>query len=265
MPIADNGLVRLHYETSGSASGEVLLFSNSLGSSLRMWDKVVARFETTHRLVRFDTRGHGRSGIPPGPYTIHQLGSDLLFLLDHLDIQRANLCGLSLGGMLAMWMGIHAPHRLLRIILANTGARILTPELWDQRIASVQNSGTAPLAAASLERWFTPAYRRDHPAEMDEIRDMIAATDPRGYAACCAILRDTDLQPHISAIRTPALVITGTHDPATPPADGRALHAAIPNSQYVELDASHLSAWERADEFADTVLAFLKTEVPGNG
>jgi len=265
MPVAENGQVRLHYETSGLAAGEVLVLSNSLGSNLHMWDKVLPRLESAFRIVRYDTRGHGSSSTPPGPYTINRLGYDLLFLLDHLGIGRANVCGLSLGGMVAMWLAMYAPQRLRRVILANTGARIGTPDMWDQRIAMAQNSGMATLAGVMLERWFTPPFRNQHPADMETIRSMVAATDPDGYIACCEVIRDTDLRSDIGEIAAPALVITGTHDPATPASDGRAIYAAVRNSKYVELDASHLSAWERAEEFADAAIAFLGGEKPVNG
>jgi len=260
MPKVESGDVRLRYELSGKPDGEILVFSNSLGSNLHMWDKVFPCFEESYRVLRYDTRGHGESSVPPGPYTIAQLGSDLLFLLDQLGIERVNLCGLSLGGMVAMWMGIHAPRRVGRLILANTGARIGTPQMWDERLAAVQQSGMASLALTGLQRWFTPAYREKHPQEMEMIRSMIAATDAQGYAWCCGVLRDSDLSGEIGAIEAPCLVITGSHDLATPPSDGRALHSALRNSSYVELDASHLSAWERAEEFANTVLPFLDTE-----
>jgi len=164
-----------------------------------------------------------------------------------------------------MWMAIHAPQRVRRVILANTGARILTPELWDLRITTVQSDGMPVLAVASLQRWFTAAYRNRNPAEMEVIRAMIAATDPNGYIACCCALRDTDLRSEIRVIAAPVLVITGTHDPATPPLDGRAIHSALRCSQYLELDASHLSAWERADEFAEEAIAFLSAEEQRNG
>lgn len=265
MPSADNGPVRLHYEMSGTGSGEVLVLSNSLGSNLHMWDRVLPRFENSYTIVRYDQRGHGDSSVPPGPYTIEQLGADLLFLLDHLAIQRIHLCGLSLGGMVGMWMGIHAPQRIRRLILANTGARILTPDTWDQRIAFVRQSGMSALAAATPERWFTPRYRDEHPAEMDTIRSMISATATDGYIGCCGVLRETDLRAAIPAITAPVLVVSGTHDPATPPSDGRAIHAAIPGSRYIELGASHLSAWERAQEFADAVIAFLNAEERSHG
>ena len=230
---------------------------NSLGSNLHMWDKVLPAFESRYRVLRFDMRGHGESGVSPEPFTIEQLGRDVLRLLDEVKADRASVCGLSLGGLVALWLGIHAPERLHRLIFANTAARIGSQEMWEQRIGTVQDTGMSPLAAATLERWFTPAYRARHPEEMEQIRQMIAATDPRGYTACCAVLRDADLRAQIGAIKAASLVITGTHDPATPPSDGRALHAAIRKSRYVELNASHLSAWECADEFAGAVVQHL--------
>ena len=259
MPVFENREVGIHYELSGAEDRPVLVLGNSLGSNLHMWDKVVPQFENQYRVLRYDTRGHGRSGIPDGPYTLDQLGNDALALLDFLGLNRVSFCGLSMGGQVAMWIAIHAPERVDRIVLANTGARILTPDLWDARIATVQQNGMSALAAATLERWFTPRYREQHPDEMSAIQAMIANTNPAGYCACCAVLREADLRSEIRTIEKPALVITGTHDPATPPSDGRALCAAIRNSQYLELDASHLSAWERANEFANAVLAFLPT------
>ncbi len=194
MPTAENGEVSIHYELSVVRSGEVLVLSNSLGSSLQMWDKVTPVFDRNYRVLRYDTRGHGRSSAPQEPYTIAQLAGDLLFLLDYLEIERANICGLSLGGLVAMWIGIREPKRVGGLILANTAARIGTREMWEQRIASVASSGMAPLAVATLERWFTPSYRQQHPQEMETIRKMIGATDAKGYVACCGVLRDTDLE-----------------------------------------------------------------------
>ena len=256
MPISENRGLKIHYELSGD-SGPVLVMGNGLGSNLRMWDKVLPRCEEQHRVLRYDMRGHGGSSVPAGPYTLDQLGYDVLSLLDFLGMDRVNVCGLSMGGQVAMWLAIHAPQRLNRIVLANTGARILTAEMWDRRIAAVQQNGMSELAGATLERWFTPQYRAQHLEEMSFIRGMIAGTSAAGYCACCSVLRETDLRAEIHSITTPALVITGTHDPATPPSNGRAISAALRNSDYLELDASHLSAWERADEFANAVLAFL--------
>ena len=222
MPSLEKRDVRLHYEQSSLANGPVLVLSNSLGSNLHMWDKVLPSLEKSLRILRYDMRGHGKSSVPPPPYSIEEMGSDLLSLMDHLSIHRAHLCGLSLGGLVSQWLGINAPERIERLILANTAARIGTHNGWEQRIAMVQRSGMDGLALQTLERWFTPAYRDQHPAEMAIIRQMIAAVDPAGYCGGCAVLRETDLRSEIAAIESPCLVITGTHDPATlPRMDGR--------------------------------------------
>jgi 3-oxoadipate enol-lactonase len=253
MPTVESAGVRLHYQVSGNPRGVPLVLSNSLGSNLHMWDKVLPALESKHRVLRYDMRGHGKSSVAPEPFTLEHLGCDVLRLLDEVQAERASVCGLSLGGMVALWLGIHAPGRVDRLILANTAARIGSREMWEQRIATAMSAGMSPLADATLERWFTPAYRVHHPEEIEQIRGMMAATEPAGYAACCAVLRDADLRGEAEAVKAASLVITGTHDPATPPGDGLALHAAIRNSSYVELDASHLSAWERAEEFAEAV------------
>ena len=258
MPTSKTGEVSLHYELSGISGADVLMLSNSLGSNLSMWDKALPIFESRYRVLRYDMRGHGKSSVPAGPYNINQLGADVLSLLDHLGIGRVDFCGLSIGGMLAMWLGIYAPQRVRRLILANTAARIGTHELWDQRIATAQTAGMSSLALLTLERWFTRSYRDEHHAEMGTIRAMVAATEAKGYVACCRLLRDTDLRSKISDVAAPSLIISGTHDPATPPSDGRAIHAALLNSHYVELNASHLSAWERSEEFAAAALEFLR-------
>jgi 3-oxoadipate enol-lactonase len=258
MPTIEKGDVRLHYEQSGAMDGPVLVLANSLGSNLQMWDKVLPSLEKSLQVLRYDMRGHGKSGVPPPPYSLEQLGNDLLLLIDHLSIGRVRVCGLSLGGLVSLWLGIHAPERFDRMIFANTAPHIGTRDGWEQRIAMVQSSGMEGLALQTLERWFTPGYREQHPAEMESIRQMVAATNASGYCGCCAALRDTDLRSEIAAIEAPCLVITGTHDPATPASDGRALHSALQNSSYVELDSSHLSAWEKAEDFAEAVLAFLR-------
>ncbi len=260
MPRADLGGVSLRYQASGAASGPAIVFVNSLGSDLRIWNQVVPRFEPHFRVLRFDNRGHGLSSVPPAPYSIDDLGGDLVALLDSLAIERAHICGLSIGGMAAMWLGIHAPQRVHRLILANTAARIGTPPMWDERIALVRQSGLSQLADQTLLRWFTEKYRQSQPSEMALCRSMIASTPAEGYIGCCHALREADMTREASAIEAPTLIIAGAHDPATPPAGGRALQAAIRNSRYVELDASHMSAWERPEEFSRAAFNFLNSE-----
>jgi 3-oxoadipate enol-lactonase len=259
MPTLETGDVRLYYEQSGAVNGPALVLTNSLGSNLHMWDKVLPFLERSFAILRYDTRGHGKSSVPSPPYSIEQLGGDLLLLMDHLAIDRAHLCGISLGGLVSQWLAIYAPDRFERLIFANTAARIGTHDGWEQRIAMVQSSGMADLAVQTVGRWITSAYRDQHPAEGETIRQMLASTNPAGYCGCCAALRDTDLRAEISAIKAPCMVITGTHDPATPPSDGRALQSALRDSCYVEFDSAHLSAWEKAEEFGGAVLSFLRT------
>ena len=248
-----------------ATAGSVLVLINSLGADLRMWDQVLPALERRSPVLRFDMPGHGRSRAVPGPYSLQQLGEKGLALLDHLRLERADVCGISLGGMVAMWIGIHAPERVRRLVLANTAAHIGTRAGWEQRIAEVRASGMAEVARATAGRWFTPAYQEQHAAEMEFIRAMVAATDAESYAACCGVLRDTDLRGGIAAIAAPCLVITGTHDGATPPSGGQAIVAALRRSRYVELEAAHLTAWERPDEFAAAVTSFLAGEESHHG
>jgi 3-oxoadipate enol-lactonase len=257
MPTADLGKVRLHYEVSGPASDEIIMLAHSLGANLHMWDKIVPALETRFRVVRYDSRGHGSSTVPSGPYSIAELAGDAAALLNHLHLESVNFCGLSLGGMIAMWLGINEPSRVNRLIFANTGARIGTREGWEDRIAGVRKAGMEPLADAMLGRWFTQQFRHGHPQEMESIRAMIESTPVEGYVGCVAALRDGDLRAEIQAIRARALIITGNEDSATPPENGRWVHEALPNSAYLELKAAHLSAWECPEEFQRAVIDFL--------
>jgi 3-oxoadipate enol-lactonase len=265
VPKIECGKVILHYLVSGKAGGPPLVLANSLGSSMRMWEKVLPALEERFRVVRFDMRGHGESSVPQGPYSIEQLGEDLISLMDAVGVSRAHVCGLSLGGLVAMWVGIHRADRVSRIVLANTAARIGTRDGWEQRILAVREIGMDSIASQMPGRWFTEMYRAGHPDEMESIRQMVASTAPEGYSACCAALRDADLCDQIDLIDAPCLVVAGTHDPATTLQDGRALHAALRRSTYVELDASHLSAWERHEEFSNVVLSFLCPEEMHHG
>jgi 3-oxoadipate enol-lactonase len=226
--------------------------------------------EDKYGVLRFDLRGHGQSEVAGEAFAIDDLGRDVLKLMDEAGARSASICGVSLGGLVSLWIAIHAPDRADKLILANTAARIGSEEMWRQRIAAVRDLGMEALSVAMLDRWLTPAYRNQHPDEAEKIRAMIAATDPEGYIACCAALNDADLRAEAAEVKAPTLVITGTHDPATPPALGRALHAAIEHSSHLELNASHMAAWECSDEFAAAVVQHLAaTEVtpgrPGQG
>jgi 3-oxoadipate enol-lactonase len=224
---------------------------------LTMWDRQAPTLAKTFRVLRYDTRGHGRTAVSVSPYAIDQLAQDVLRLLDALGVARAHFCGLSLGGMIGMWLGAHAGERVERLALCNTGARIGTSERWNERIAAVREGGMTRVAAAVVERWFSPEFQETAPEVVALARARLEGTPPEGYAGCCAAIRDADLFPDLPAIRSPTLVIAGSQDPATPPADGRRLAEAIPHARYVELEASHLSCLEEADRFTAELTAFL--------
>jgi len=258
MPFADLAEVRLHYRFDGPDSAPVLVLSNSLGTDLDMWDAQMAALAAHHRVLRYDTRGHGQSSVPPGPYMIAQLGRDVVALLDHLALGRVDFAGVSMGGMTGMWLGVHVPERLGKLTLANTAARIAPPELWNARIDKVNAGGMAAISDAVLARWFTPAYAAREPATLAAMQAMMERTPAAGYVACCAAIRDMDQREAVAAIAAPTLVIAGTHDAATPPADGRYLAETIRDARYVELPAAHLSNIETAPAFTAALVDFLR-------
>ena len=257
MPHAQLQDVRLHYQLDGDPRLPVLMLSNSLGSTLDMWEPQMPAFLAHFRVLRYDTRGHGQSEVTPGEYSIAQLGNDALGLLDHLGIERMSFCGLSMGGMTGIWLGIHHPLRIWRLVLANTGAKVGEPSIWEARFEAVRKGGMAAITPAVLERWFTARYRTTAPAEVDKVRQMLLSTSPQGYMANGAAVRDMDQRGDLAAIKVPTLVIAGTQDGSTPPELGRAVAQAIDGARYVELDAAHFSNWEQAGAFTAAVLAFM--------
>jgi len=251
----------LNYLLEGPAGAPVLVLSNSLGTDLHMWDAQLATFAEHFRVLRYDTRGHGASLVTPGPYGIEQNGRDVLALLDALDIPRAHFCGLSMGGLIGQWLGVHAPERIERLVLCNTAAKIGTPEIWNPRIDSVLSGGAEAmrnLRDASISRWFTADFAAAEPGKVEPIVGMLAQTSPEGYAANCAAVRDADFRGEIGAISAPTLVVCGGADPVTTTEDGRFLQARIPAAELVEFRAAHLSNVQAGDAFSQRVLSFLR-------
>lgn len=259
MPYAAVNGIELHYRIDGDRHGNApwIVLSNSLGSDLSMWTPQVAALSKHFRVLRYDTRGHGHSEAPKGPYTIEQLSSDVLGLMDTLKIARANFCGLSMGGLTGVALAARHANRLERVVLSNTAARIGSPEVWVPRAAKARTEGMRALADAVLPRWFTADYIEREPVVLAMIRDVFVHTDREGYASNCDAIDAADLRPEAPGIKVPALVISGTHDLAATPAQGRELAQAIPGARYVELDASHISNIEKVDAFTKTVLDFL--------
>jgi 3-oxoadipate enol-lactonase len=257
MPFAQLPGVRLHYRMDGDAGSPPLLLSNSLGTSLEMWEPQIGVLETRFRVVRYDSRGHGRSEVTRGPYSIEMLAQDALGLLDALAIPRAHVCGLSMGGVVAMWLGVNAPAHVDHLVLANTAAKIGTAETWNARIDAVRTGGMASIAPAVLARFFSPQLLEQPTPMIAQVRATLEATPKEGYIASCAAVRDADLRHALHRVRAPTLVIVGTGDLSTPAQDGRYVADQIHGARCLELPTTHLSNIQAAPAFTQALVEFL--------
>jgi 3-oxoadipate enol-lactonase len=249
----------VHAEVTGPADGPPVVLGGSLGSDLTMWDPQVPALSDRHRVVRYDHRGHGRSPVPPGPYDIADLGGDVVALLDRLGLARASFVGLSLGGMVGIWLAAHHPERVDRLVLLCTSALPGAPESWTERAALVEAEGTAAVAEAVVGRWFTPELARRDPGLVARMRAMVTATPDAGYAACCRAIAGLDLRAECGRITAPTLVVAGAQDPAMPPSEhGQVIADHVPAAEYVVLSpAAHLANVEQDREVTRLLLDHL--------
>jgi 3-oxoadipate enol-lactonase len=241
----------------GPTDAPCLVLSHSLGSSLDMWSPQAGSFSRHFRVLRYDTRGHGRTDVTPGPYTIERLANDVIGLLDAAGIDRASFCGLSMGGATGLWLAAHAPERFDRFVFCNTAPWLGPPATMLERAALVRHEGLAGLADATMQRWFTGEFRARQPRTVAAIRDTFVATPREGYAACCEALAWYDERAHLASIDRPVLVVAGLHDPSPPIATAREYAARIAGARLVELPAAHLSNLGAAEAFNEAVLEFL--------
>jgi 3-oxoadipate enol-lactonase len=247
----------IHVEVEGPERAPVLMLSNSLGTNLHMWDDQAGPFARHFRLVRYDRRGHGKSDAPKGPYSMEQLGRDVLAILDQLGIAKINWCGLSMGGMVGMWLGAQAAERIDKLILSNTTAYFADKAMWDARIKMVREKGLPAIVDANMERWFTKGFRERSPQAVARIREMFLATNVDGYVACGEAIRAMDHRALLPKINAPTLVIAGRHDPATTLEAGEFIAQHMPNAKLAVLDTAHIANMEQPKQYADTVLGFL--------
>ncbi|MFC0709734.1 3-oxoadipate enol-lactonase [Azorhizophilus paspali] len=251
----------LNYQIDGPVGAPVLVLSNSLGTELRMWDAQVPAFAGHFRVLRYDTRGHGESLVSQGPYSVEQLGRDVLALTDALDIQGFSFCGLSMGGLIGQWLGINAGERLHKLVLCNTAAKIASDEVWNGRIDTVLKGGRQAmrdLRDATIARWFTAEFAAARPDKVEPVVGMLALTSPEGYAANCAAVRDADFRERLGAVAVPTLIVCGTRDAVTTPEHGRFMQEKIPGAELVEFPVAHLSNVEAGEAFTEAVLDFLR-------
>jgi 3-oxoadipate enol-lactonase len=250
----------IYYELCGPEDSPVLVMSHALGTNLTLWDHQVEALRTEFRIVRYDSRGHGRSPASQSPYTISILSSDVLDLLDEMKVARAHFCGLSMGGLVGQYLAIHHPDRISSLVLSNTAARIGTREKWDRRIREVTKAGIASVLSEVLEGWFSARFRNTHPPIADRLARALQETSSEGYIGCCHALRDTDLSEFIERVKIPTLIIAGTDDQATTLESAQFLHREIRGSQLVVLECAHLACAEAPAEFTDRLKKFLITK-----
>jgi len=257
MPTFTSNDAQINYQTFGDANKPALIFSNSLGTKYSMWQPQIEHFQQDHYVICYDTRGHGASSAPQGPYSLEQLGQDVVNLLDHLDIAKAAFCGISMGGLTGQWLAIHKPERFSQVILCNTAAKIGQEQAWQDRAVLVREQGLTPIATTAASRWFTDPFIQSNPAVVAELSNDLGAGSPEGYANCCEALAKADVREQLSGIQIPVLIIAGQQDPVTTVADGQFMQQRIANSQLFEINASHISNIEQPEAFNQAVQTFL--------
>jgi 3-oxoadipate enol-lactonase len=257
MPMINAEGCLLNVSVEGRDGGPTLMLSNSLGSTMRMWEPQMPALTPFFRVIRYDQRGHGKSGVPAGPYSMERFGRDVLAILDDLNIEKVHWCGLSMGGMVGQWLGANAPQRFGKMILANTTCYFPDPAPWQTRIKAVKDGGMASMAEAVIAVWLTADFREREPQIAANLKAMLAASPEQGYIACCEVLSTLDQRALLPKIKSPTLVIAGRHDMSTPIAAGEFIRSQIPGASLTILDAAHISNIEQPHAFTDAVIGFL--------
>jgi 3-oxoadipate enol-lactonase len=254
-----HGIVQ-HFASEGSRDKPVLVFANSLGSDLRIWDGVVSHLVGDFTIIRYDKRGHGLSDVPVPPYSLDDFVLDLVGLLDALEIKEATICGLSVGGVIAQGLAISRPDRVRGLVLCDTGMRIGSVGSWEERIGTVKESGLSKLVGPSMERWFSAAFREHRSVEMQGYANMLLRIPADGYLGACYALRDADLTQKTPKINKPTLVLCGDQDIATTPDLGRELARAIPGARFSLIkEAGHLACIEQPEAMANQMMEFFRS------
>jgi 3-oxoadipate enol-lactonase len=257
MPMIDAEGCLLNVSVDGRDGGPTLMLSNSLGTTLQMWEPQMKALAQVFRVIRYDRRGHGKSSVPPGPYSMERFGRDVLAILDDLNIERVHWCGLSMGGMVGQWLGANVPERMGKIILSNTACYYPDPTNWLNRIKAIKEGGIAAVADAVIAGWLTADFREREPQITANLKSMLLATPLQGYLACCEVLSTLDQRAFLPKIKSPTLVIAGRHDMGATVAAGEFIRSQIPGASLTILDAAHISNVEQPHAFADAVIGFL--------
>ncbi|MGA6878373.1 MULTISPECIES: 3-oxoadipate enol-lactonase [Acinetobacter] len=258
MPTFTSQDAEINYQTFGDATKPALVFSNSLGTNFKMWQPQIDHFQQDFFVICYDTRGHGASSAPQGPYTLDQLGQDVVNLLDHLNIEKAAFCGISMGGLTGQWLAINKPERFSHVVVCNTAAKIGQEQAWNERAALVREQGLTPIASTAAGRWFTEPFIQSNAATVTTLSNDLGAGSPEGYASCCEALAKADVREQLKDIQVPVLIVAGQQDPVTTVADGEFMQQRIANAELFEINASHISNIEQPEAFNQAVQAFIQ-------
>lgn len=258
MPTFTSNDAQINYQTFGDAAKPALIFSNSLGTNFKMWQAQIDFFQQDFFVICYDTRGHGASSAPQGPYSIDQLGQDVVNLLDHLNIEKAAFCGISMGGLTGQWLAIHRPERFNQVVVCNTAAKIGQEQAWNDRAALVREQGLQPIASTAASRWFTEPFIQSNATVVNNLQNDLAAGSAEGYASCCEALAKADVREQLKDIQVPVFIVAGQQDPVTTVADGEFMQQRIANAELFEINASHISNIEQPEAFNQAVQAFIQ-------
>jgi 3-oxoadipate enol-lactonase len=259
MPLAHVNATAIYYRLDGTEKGKVVMLSHSLAADITMWDsQMVALIEAGYQVLRYDSRGQGRSAIAPGPYSIEVLTEDAVGLMDALGLEKVHFCGLSMGGMIGQMLSARHPERLTSLSLSSTAAILSPREIWDERIETVRAGGMESVVDATINRWFTKPGQDRMPHEIEKVRRVILDTPVAGYCACCAAIRDMDLRDSLNAISTQVLVLVGEQDPGTPVSAAEFIHERITSSELKIIpDSAHFVNVEQASAFNNALIEFM--------
>lgn len=258
MPKFTSNNAEINYQTFGNVNNPALIFSNSLGTKFSMWQPQIEALQDEFFIICYDTRGHGASSAPQGPYSIEQLGQDVINLLDHLNIEKANFCGISMGGLTGQWLAIHHSARFHHVVVCNTAAKIGQESAWLDRAKLVREQGLSPIAATAASRWFTEDFIHNQQDVVAALSRDLAAGSAEGYASCCEALAKADLRETLNTISIPVLIVAGTQDPVTTVTDAQFMQDHIATSSLAKIDASHISNIEQAECFNKTIATFIR-------
>jgi 3-oxoadipate enol-lactonase len=257
VPFLDVQDTRIHFQVEGPEEGDTVVLVNSIATNLSIWDKVAAIVTKSVRVLRYDARGQGASGVPEGPYSIEGFAADLIAMLDSLNLEKVHICGLSLGAMVGMWIATHHPERVGKLVLCNTAAYAGPPASWDARAATVRELGMSTLEGSVRSRWLAPSFVEEHELVVTRVVDMALTSPSEGYIGACAAIRDMDQRGSIGCISAPTLVVAGSKDMATSLKDAQEIVAAVKDAEYLEFPCGHLSNVELPEPLAKAIVAFL--------